>query len=153
MPNLGMYTEDGVLTTWLRPAGAHVEMGEPIAEITTEKVTFEVQSPAAGLLHRVAEVGTSLQVQSLLGYILAEGEAIPAEGDPKTSSGPEQEPVPHELAAVSKDERPGGTPKASPAARRLAAQNNVDLNQLKGSGPGGRIVEADVLTEITQRRK
>jgi len=77
MPQMGMYMEEGVVTNWLRPDGAHVETGEPILEITTEKVTFEVPAPESGILHRVTQVGASLPVQALLGYILAEGEAIP----------------------------------------------------------------------------
>jgi len=77
MPQMGMYMEEGVVTNWLRPQGARVETGEPVLEITTEKVTFEVPSPAPGILHRIAEVGATLPVQALLGYVLAEGEAIP----------------------------------------------------------------------------
>ena len=77
MPQMGMYMEEGAITNWLRPQGACVETGEPILEITTDKVTFEIPAPAPGILHRVAEVGATLPVEALLGYILAEGEAIP----------------------------------------------------------------------------
>ena len=62
---------------WLHPAGARVDAGQPILEITTEKVTFEVPSPAAGILHHVAELGANLHVEALVGYIRAEGEALP----------------------------------------------------------------------------
>lgn len=85
MPEMGMYMEEGVVTRWLRPQGARVEAGEPILEITTEKVTFEVPAPASGILHCAAEVGASLPVQALMGYILAEGEPIP--GDEKITKG------------------------------------------------------------------
>lgn len=153
MPSMGMYMEEGVLTGWLRPAGARVETGEPILEITTEKVTFEVQSPAAGILHHVADVGTSLQVEALLGYILAEGEASP--GDTKQNLAPRFEPNDgvRKPPAEAKEERPraGGPLRASPAARRLAAQHGIDLSLVKGSGPGGRIIEADVLARLGPR--
>jgi pyruvate dehydrogenase E2 component (dihydrolipoamide acetyltransferase) len=153
MPSMGMYTEEGVLTGWLRPAGARVEMGEPIVEITTEKVTFEVPSPAGGILRHVAEVGASLQVQALLGYILAEGEVHPADNERETTSGHVQGEAPHKLPVAPEGPRPGSPLRASPAARRLAGQQGIDLNQVKGSGPGGRIVEADVLAQVSQRRK
>lgn len=150
MPSMGMYTEEGVLTAWLRPAGARVEAGEPILEITTEKVTFEVPASASGVLHPVAEIGASLQVEALLGYILAEGEVSP--GDTKQNLAPTLEPgdglrkPPTE--AKEESSRSGGPLKASPAARRLAAQHGVDLSVVKGSGPGGRIIEADVLAKV-----
>ena len=81
MPSMGMYTEEGVLSTWLKPSGARVQVEDPVLEITTEKVTFEVPAPAAGILHHVAQVGATLHVQELIGYILAEGESPPGEGD------------------------------------------------------------------------
>ena len=73
-----MYTEDGVLSGWLRAAGTLVAAGEPVAEITTEKATFEILAPEAGILHQAAPVGTNLRVQSLMGYILVNGESAPA---------------------------------------------------------------------------
>jgi pyruvate dehydrogenase E2 component (dihydrolipoamide acetyltransferase) len=153
MPSMGMYTEEGVLSAWLRPSGTRVESGEAIAEITTEKVTFEIPAASAGILHQLAEVGATLRVAELLGYILAEGEAAPLEGF--TSPRPASEvvlaqtispPTPHRVPST------GGF-RASPAARRLAAQHAVDLSQLQGTGPGGRIVEADVLAQVSQQEK
>lgn len=153
MPEMGMYMEEGALTNWLRPEGARVESGEPILEITTEKVTFEVPAPASGVLHRAAEVGASLPVQALLGYILAEGEAIPGATEPERPAAlgrgngmPTSQPAPENA-------RPAGPPKASPAARKLAAQHGIDLNLIKGSGPGGRIIEADVLARVSQQHR
>jgi pyruvate/2-oxoglutarate dehydrogenase complex dihydrolipoamide acyltransferase (E2) component len=151
MPEMGMYMEEGVLTTWLRPEGAHVEAGEPILEITTEKVTFEVPAPAAGILRRAAEVGASLPVQSLLGYILAEGEVIP---DVKQGEVPADRPSGNGMRTSQPSPeatRSAGPPKASPAARQLAAQHGIDLSLIKGSGPGGRIVAADVLARVPRQ--
>src|SRR6266851_1943195 len=150
MPEMGMYMDEGVLTAWLRPAGARVELGEPILEITTEKVTFEVPSPAAGILHRVAEAGATLKVQTLLGYILAQGESAPVESNTEISTCQECESNLPNLEASPEAPRSGGLPKASPAARRLAAQHGIDLHLVKGSGPGGRIVDADVLAHLSQ---
>lgn len=148
MPTMGMYTEEGVLTAWLRPAGARVEIGEPIIEITTEKVTFEIPSPVAGILHRVAEAGANLQVQALLGYILAEGEALPVAANHEVATDHKRGNGPRHSHAPPEAPRSGGLPKASPAARRLATQHGIDLNLVKGSGPGRRIVEADVLARV-----
>jgi pyruvate dehydrogenase E2 component (dihydrolipoyllysine-residue acetyltransferase) len=147
---MGMYTEEGILTAWLRPAGTRVAAGEPVAEITTDKATFEIPAPEAGILHPVISIGTSLRVEMLMGYILAEGEdapgqsieqAVPSQMSPVDSRS--SKPLP--LASPSVE----GPLRASPAARRLAAQQGVDLQKMKGSGPGGRIVEADVLAAVS----
>jgi pyruvate/2-oxoglutarate dehydrogenase complex dihydrolipoamide acyltransferase (E2) component len=149
MPSMGMYTEEGVLSAWLRPAGARIEIGEAIAEITTEKVTFEIPSSGAGILHPVAEVGATLRVQELLGYILAEGEPLPSGAVPKTPVDGEVNQVPSRALAPQEPARLASV-CASPAARRLATQHGIDLTLVRGSGPGGRIVEADVLAKISQ---
>jgi pyruvate dehydrogenase E2 component (dihydrolipoamide acetyltransferase) len=151
MPSMGMYTEEGVLTAWLRPGGARVEAGEPIVEITTEKATFEIPAPAAGILHPVAEVGTNLRVEALMGYILAEGEKTPAATVEKADAAPPSREASYAGSAPQESQRVARMVRASPAARRLAAQHGIDLTQLAGSGPGGRVVEADVLAGLAQR--
>ena len=70
MPELGMYTAEGTLTDWLRSPGDNVEAGEPVVEITTEKATYQIDAPEAGVLHAIAQIGTNLPVQALIGYIL-----------------------------------------------------------------------------------
>jgi pyruvate dehydrogenase E2 component (dihydrolipoamide acetyltransferase) len=122
MPSFGMYTAEGNLGRWLISAGSAVQAGDLIVEVVTEKATYEVESPGSGILHPVAVEGENLTVEGLIGWLLAEGEAPPG-----------SEPVPTERL------------KASPIARRLAAEKGVDLAILTGTGPGGRIVEADVL--------
>src|SRR5258707_14247044 len=77
MPSMGMYTEEGVLTAWLRTAGSRVRVGDPVAEITTEKATVEIPAPEEGTLHPVAAVGTTFRVEVLMGYILQDGEQVP----------------------------------------------------------------------------
>lgn len=146
MPSMGMYTEEGVLTAWLRPAGTRVSMGDPVAEITTEKATFEIPAPEEGILHHVAAIGTSLRVEALMGYILRNGEAAPADaGVPQTN-------VP--LEGTSSSPKSGATTtgplRASPLAKKLAAQHGIDLQHVKGTGPGGRIVEADILALVSK---
>ncbi|HEX3557196.1 MAG TPA: dihydrolipoamide acetyltransferase family protein [Thermoanaerobaculia bacterium] len=128
MPSFGMYTAEGNLGRWLVPAGAAVEAGDLIVEIVTEKATYEVESPASGILHPMAVEGENLTVEGLIGWILAEGEAPPGS----------------ELVERI---------KASPIARRLAAEKGIDLASLTGTGPGGRIVEADVLAAAVAPRE
>jgi pyruvate dehydrogenase E2 component (dihydrolipoamide acetyltransferase) len=131
MPSFGMYTVEGTLVKWLEPAGAHVAEGRPILEIETDKATQEVIAPAEGRLHHVAAEGDLVSEQGLLGYILGDGEEPPARPEPaRETAGP----VPT---------------AATPAARRLAREHGLELSALTGSGPGGRIVEADVQAALS----
>src|SRR5436305_8558186 len=136
MPSFGMYTAEGNLGRWLVPGGAAVQGGDLIVEIVTEKATYEVESPASGVLHPVAVEGENLTVEGLIGWILAAGEAPPG-----------SEPAPS-TSTMSADRI-----KASPIARRLAAEKGIDLASLTGTGPGGRIVEADVLAATVAPRE
>ena len=134
MPSFGMYTMEGTLVKWLQPTGAHVAEGSPILEIETDKATQEVIAPGDGRLHQVAEEGDLVAEQGLLGYILGDGEEPPAQPEPAE---PTRETV-------------GPAPTAAtPAARRLAREHGIDLTALAGSGPGGRIVEADVQAALS----
>jgi pyruvate dehydrogenase E2 component (dihydrolipoamide acetyltransferase) len=148
MPSLGMFTAEGNLSAWLKPNGTQVAAGEPIVEVTTEKTTQEIVAPADGILHHVAEVGTDLPIQALIGYILADGEMppsgpdAPASGPPVASASATTAPV--QPSAPSSAARGGERAPASPIARRLAAEYGIDLSTVRGTGPGGRIVEADV---------
>jgi pyruvate dehydrogenase E2 component (dihydrolipoamide acetyltransferase) len=149
MPSMGMYTEEGVLTAWLRAAGSRVAAGDPVAEITTDKATFEIPAPEAGTLHAMAAVGTVLRVESLMGYILQDGEPIPALTN--TSSASQARVSAHVSPPDNQAVLPGGVLRATPVAKRIAAQHHIDLQQVKGSGPGGRIVEADIQALIEKR--
>jgi pyruvate dehydrogenase E2 component (dihydrolipoamide acetyltransferase) len=149
MPSMGMYTEEGILTAWLRASGSRVTVGEPVAEITTEKATFEIPAPEDGTLHTVAAVGTTLRVESLMGYVLKEGEVVPT----TTNASPVSESqVPAQVSFANNQTSPSvGSLRASPVAKRMAAQHQIDLKQVVGSGPGGRIVEADIQALIAKR--
>jgi pyruvate dehydrogenase E2 component (dihydrolipoamide acetyltransferase) len=147
-----MYTEEGVLTAWLLPAGTEVAAGEPVAEITTEKATFEIPAPEAGILYPIAEVGTNLRVEGLMGYILVGGEAVPASIVEQTTPTLQRRETPR-VSTVPQEEPPAVGPlRVTPVAKRLAAQYGIDLQRIKGSGPAGRIVEADVLAMASDRK-
>jgi len=135
---------------WLHPDGAPVKRGEPVLEIETEKAVNPVISPADGFLCHAVRVGTLVREQGLLGYVLAEGETAPAASganpqNPGTKNG-------ELLEATAGETGPGGEGrvKASPAARKLARELKVDLTAVVGTGPGGRVVEADIQTAARQ---
>jgi pyruvate dehydrogenase E2 component (dihydrolipoamide acetyltransferase) len=122
-----------------------------VAEITTEKATYEIEAPAAGTLHAVVEPGTTIPVQGVIAYILAEGEPAPV-ATATTPAPPAGSPAAPTAGALPTTQAGSQTPpveiRATPVARRLAAQHGVDLARVTGSGPGGRIVEADVLAAV-----
>lgn len=139
-------TVDGTLLNWLKNVGDAVSGGEVIAEMDADKATLEIEAPAAGvLLAHSVEVGDSISEGDVLGQLGEAGEAG-AEGAsesvaeaPATANGAEAE------APTADDEAlPEGRARVSPIARRLARERGIDLARVKGSGPGGRIVRADV---------
>lgn len=153
MPSFGMYTAEGKLVAWLEPDRAQVKQGQPILEIETEKAVERLVAPAAGVLHQITPPGTQVKEEALLGYILRDGEALPAAG---TASGAPTRPAARESAPSAPPPPPSSssTPPAriiaSPIARRLAAEAGLDLGGIAGTGPGGRIVEADVKAAVAK---
>ncbi len=147
MPSFGMYTSEGTLVEWLFPDGAEVQMGDAIAAIETEKATNEIPAPASGVLRHAAPVGTLLKEEGVLGYILAAGELDAprnldfAQGHHEPVAG--RAPSPESQAPANT-----GWIKASPIARRIAREHGLDIATLRPSGPGGRIVKADVCAAL-----
>ncbi len=171
MPKLGFDMREGVLNTWLKAVGDSVSKGEIVAEIESDKATLELESQVAGtllqLLHEpgdVVPVGANMAIVGEQGENVAEltgddgsqaaaGEATPT----KTQEEPKQaadKPTPPTSAqapaaetsandATPDETYPGGV-KATPVARRLAEEKQIDLLQVKGSGPDGRVTKADV---------
>jgi pyruvate dehydrogenase E2 component (dihydrolipoamide acetyltransferase) len=155
MPKMGDAMEEGTLVRWLKQEGDTVQEGEPIAEIATDKATVEIEAPISGVLRgiRVAE-NAVVPVNTPLAYILQEGESLPAEGDgkapaPTAAAAPQPEPTPTTAAATpaNGEERV----LASPLARKIAAEHGIDLRQVQGTGPNGRIVVRDVLAYLETR--
>jgi pyruvate dehydrogenase E2 component (dihydrolipoamide acetyltransferase) len=132
---------------WLKSEGDEVEKGEPLMEVETDKVTVEVEAPAAGLLAAVrAQAGADVPVGEAVALILAPGESAPENGAPpvKTAARETARAIP--AAAAEPPPAPARRRLASPKARRLAAEAGVDLEALgTGSGPHGAVVAADVL--------
>lgn len=151
MPKLSLTMKTGSVVQWFRKEGEQVEKGEPIVEVLSEKVTYDVEAPANGILRRVlAEEGVDMPVGATLAFIIAPDEEIPQV---------EQEVEAPESAVSEKvltDEKAKTTifkepSLASPAAKRFAKEHGVDLVQVQGTGPEGRIIEEDVKSFIEKQ--
>jgi pyruvate dehydrogenase E2 component (dihydrolipoamide acetyltransferase) len=149
MPALELAQETGKVLRWLKPAGATVAKGEPIVEIETDKVTVEVEAPAAGVLGDLqAEEGDVVPVGQPIALIFAPGEA-PSEGRSHEHTGGPVADVRPPLTPTVSGEGRAGKVKASPLARRIAEQHGVDLAQVPTST--GKIDKADVLAYVESR--
>jgi pyruvate dehydrogenase E2 component (dihydrolipoamide acetyltransferase) len=148
MPRLSDTMEEGTILRWLKGDGEHVARGEELVEIETDKANMTYESDREGTLRTVAREGDTLAVGELIARIGAiEDDGTPAEAEAPGETDvraagrePEAEGVPPGPPPQSSE----GRVKASPLARRIAREAGVDLGGLRGSGPGGRIVKADV---------
>ena len=143
MPRLGDFMTEGTVVKLARSQGDQVGQGEVIAEIETEKLNYDLQSVAGGIFHPVVAEGATVEVDGLIAYVLEAGEEAPeaetsqAQASPSTAR---QAPARRPAAASGS----GGTFRSTPGARKIASSLGVDLAQVPPTGPGGRIVEADV---------
>ncbi|MBS1706406.1 MAG: 2-oxo acid dehydrogenase subunit E2 [Armatimonadetes bacterium] len=161
MPKMGDGMEEGTLLEWLKKDGETVKSGEVIGNIQTDKAVLELESPGTGTLTGfLIQPGSTVPVGVPIAIILKKGEEVPkgwgsadyksAEKEDSTEAAVEE---PKEVVAASapspaakSDERV----KISPLARRIANDAGIDLSQIKGSGPGGRIVQEDVQKAIKE---
>jgi pyruvate dehydrogenase E2 component (dihydrolipoamide acetyltransferase) len=157
MPALSPTMTEGTLSRWLKKEGENVRAGDVIAEIETDKATMEVEAVDEGVLGKIliADGTENVKVNEPIAILVDEGEAVPA-------AAPTQRPAPAAAppaapTAAARPEPPKPAPQAgnghhaggerifaSPLARRMAKQAGLDLAALKGSGPNGRIVKADI---------
>jgi pyruvate dehydrogenase E2 component (dihydrolipoyllysine-residue acetyltransferase) len=165
LPRLGQGMESGTIVRWLKAEGDTIEKGEPLYELDTEKVTQEVEAEASGVLLKIAVVEGEVEVGHTVAVIGEQGEDVPAlassnggEAAPAgedVPKGREQVADSHKLEPARDPEpagngqapapiREGGRIKASPLARRIARERGIDLAQVRGTGPEGRIVAEDV---------
>jgi pyruvate dehydrogenase E2 component (dihydrolipoyllysine-residue acetyltransferase) len=153
MPALEMAQETGRVLRWLKAPGDPVQKGEPIVEIETDKITVEVEAPATGILGDVtAGEGDVVPVGQAIARVFAPGEARSTEAatpKPLAAAAVGASPLAREVAeprvaSREADGAPARLVAASPKARRLAAERGLDLGALRGSGPGGAVLVADV---------
>jgi pyruvate dehydrogenase E2 component (dihydrolipoamide acetyltransferase) len=157
MPRLSDTMEEGTLATWLKQPGDQVHRGDVLAEIETDKATMELESFEEGLLERIlVQEGETVPIGQPIaivgsgdGATTAPAAPSPAETASRIEAAPEVEaPAPPPAAAPAPPPAappPEGRPaKASPMARAIARDHGIDLTTVTGSGPGGRVVKADV---------
>jgi pyruvate dehydrogenase E2 component (dihydrolipoamide acetyltransferase) len=156
MPKLSSTMALGTLLQWFKEEGDAVEVGEPLFEIMTDKINIEVESYEEGiLLKRFYEVDDEIPVNAVIGYIGNQGESVPSNPPIPNSLetegeefGKSQNDDLGKEALVSEHDRL----RATPAARRVAHEHNVQLSSVLGSGPKGRIQEQDVLQVVEDNR-
>lgn len=169
MPELGESVTEGTVTRWLKQVGDSVQVDDPLVEVSTDKVDTEIPSPVAGtLLSITAEEDATVEVGGELAKIGSGAEA-PAAAPPKPEPKPEPEaepkaepqaePKPQPKAEPKPEPAPApavaeqSTPYVTPLVRKLAADNDVDLTQIQGTGVGGRIRKQDVLAAAQQKQE
>ena len=140
MPTLGADMTAGTLLSWMKKPGDGVKRGDIIAEVDTDKGVIEVEVFTSGVIEKLLiEPGAEVPVGTVLAIIREEGEApgaeLPLVGEL---------PVPSEISKAAPRISPAPRVHVSPAARKLATEFGVDLSQVTGTGPGGRIQRADV---------
>jgi pyruvate dehydrogenase E2 component (dihydrolipoamide acetyltransferase) len=157
MPKLGFDMAEGTLVRWVKAEGETVNKGEVLAEIETDKATVEVESSFSGIVFKhLVEQGTVVPVGGPIATITSPGEKVDESGKK-----PQVEPAVTAETAAPSSTKPIGTAevgqkttqpaameagmvKASPLAKRVAAESGVDIHNVRGSGPGGRVVRSDV---------
>ncbi len=143
MPRLGDFMTEGVVTSWEKSSGDKVVQGEPIAQIESEKLNYELEAASDGILHIVVNSGNTVSVDATLGYLLEEGEK-PPELSNETNVPPKKDSAQILKPSVKRENRSTTRVPSTPGARRLANHLGVDLSEVNPTGPRGRIVELDV---------
>jgi pyruvate dehydrogenase E2 component (dihydrolipoamide acetyltransferase) len=145
MPRLSDSMEEGTIVHWLKSPGDDVTLGEELVEIETDKANMVYEAPAAGsLIEILAAEGDTLAIGEVIARLGEPGEAPSGDGaaaEPESTTGAEEGVAPPAAPAAGSGD---GRVKASPLARRIARESGLELSGISGSGPGGRIVKADV---------
>ncbi|MEA2228092.1 MAG: hypothetical protein QOF04_1722 [Solirubrobacteraceae bacterium] len=173
MPQMGVSVSEGTIVGWRKRVGDWVEYEEPVCDISTDKIDTELPSPAAGRLAEIAvDVGTTVEVGTLLARIATDArpgephasehdsgrepmgtvpptsEAAAATGETPAPSTGAPAPEPGVAAAEAPSDDGGGRRRYSPVVMRMAAEHDVDLAQIRGTGRGGRVRKQDVLAHL-----
>jgi pyruvate dehydrogenase E2 component (dihydrolipoamide acetyltransferase) len=148
MPRIDPGMQSGKIVEWLKKEGELVHKGEPILVVEGEKTTFEIEAPESGVLSKIlVEVGADVQVSKPVAVI---GESERAAQIAAQSTPTHQEAGTQSQETAKAASSPHDRIVASPAARRLALDRNIDLETVKGTGPAGRITREDVLAAAEQ---
>lgn len=162
MPQMGESIVEGTLTKWLKKPGDRVERDEPLFEISTDKVDTEIPAPVAGVLAEIlVQEGTTVGINTIVGRIGdSAGVAAPAPAAAAVAPPPPPPPAAPASAAVAppppapaaETAEPEVAAPLSPLVRKMARENNIDLNLVKGTGIGGRITKNDLEAYLASRQ-
>jgi pyruvate dehydrogenase E2 component (dihydrolipoamide acetyltransferase) len=163
MPKLGLTMETGKIVEWKAAEGGDVKQGDILLVVETEKITYEVEAPATGLLHIIVAAEEEVPVAELIAVIAAdkaELDSLPAGGAPAAAA--PAVPASDALAAAAPEAAAPAAPapertagervKASPLAKKLAKDADVDIALIAGTGPEGRVVEKDVAAYLDSNK-
>ena len=182
MPQMGESIAEGTVTKWMKNVGDRVERDEPLFEISTDKVDAEIPSPASGILKEIRVApGTTVPINTVVGVIAAEGEAVvapppvasprpaapaspPAPPPPPAPAAAAPPPAPSPTGFALQPERPAPAKspeemtvdelrqtRSSPVVRKIAAEHHVDIREIPGTGISGRVTKQDILGHIETR--
>ncbi len=140
IPSPGESISEVTIGSWMRQSGDWVEKDEILLEIESDKATLEITSPAAGVLNAGRDTGEELEVGAIVGSIDTEAAKPAGEAAAPAAPATEESPVPAPAGGSESSDV-----KATPVAKKLAAENGVDLSGVKGTGPSGRVTKADVM--------
>ncbi len=164
MPQMGESIFEGTITKWLKKVGDSVTRDEPLFEISTDKVDAEIPAPVSGILSAIkAEAGQTVQVNAVVAVIGGSGAAAAPAPAPAASAAqpvaPASAPAAAKPAAPVSASAPAAAPiaanedvRTSPLVRKLAAENNVDLRHVPGTGSGGRVTKDDILAFVEKAK-
>jgi 2-oxoglutarate dehydrogenase E2 component (dihydrolipoamide succinyltransferase) len=151
MPQMGESVAEGTIVRWMKKVGDTVDRDEPLFEISTDKVDAEIPSPSAGVIAEIrAQEGETVPVNSVVAVIRGAGEAVAAAPSPAPAAptapatrdpGPTSQPVSRAGEDLARE-------RSSPLVRQLAAEHQVDIAQVKGTGIGGRVTKHDILAFV-----
>jgi len=145
MPKLGFDMAEGLLVRWVKQVGETINKGDVLAEIETDKATVEVESSASGVvLQLIAEQGTMVPINAPIAVVGAAGEKVEVDSPSKVKSQKSDEPSNVERLTLNVKPAEGALVKASPLAKKIASEKQLDLSKVQGTGPNGRVVKKDV---------
>ena len=150
LPQWGMNMEDGTLVRWLVKEGDTVEAGQPLVEVETAKINSELETPVSGVVaHIMAPEGSTVNVGTIVAVIAEPGETVSRPSIPQERrSGGVGRSARQRSGAGVPDAASRRMAQVTPVARRLARQHDVALEEVRGTGPSGRITEEDVRQAI-----
>jgi 2-oxoglutarate dehydrogenase E2 component (dihydrolipoamide succinyltransferase) len=144
VPTLGESVVEARVARWLKRAGDRVEVGEPVVELETEKIDLEVSAEKSGVIASIArQEGDDVKIGELLA-IIDENAAAAAASSAPAASAPAPTPAPAPTSSGNGSAEAGSDGRATPTARRMAKDNDVDLGTVQGSGAAGRVTKQDV---------